>query len=212
MEKTSILAELDQSRYLEQKKTVVLGFDDTLLDGEYYLRGGLCWPRFSPGKGLEGFAVLAGYNIESHGITLFEEHPYKCVSPLATPEGEVLDSGLAPWLNHAASRYYCERFYVPRSYGATADRYRMELFRSKLVLRPPMLIELGEMTPGDLEQVVWGLVQERRLIYVDGGYFHRCLQNWNAEEGRPVIAEAVGAVLHGLLMHPYKTPAMMGIR
>ena len=182
----------------------MLGFSDADLDGEYFLRGGLCWPRFSPGQGLEGFAVLAGYNVETKGITLFEELPYKCVSPLATPEGEVLDSGLAPFMNHAASRYYCERFYVPRTYGATADRYRLDLLRNKLILRPPMLVEIGELTPADLEQVVWGLVQERRLTYVDGGYFHRCLQVWSAEEGSPVVAEAVGAVLHGLLIHPYR--------
>ena len=68
----------------DDKRTVRLFFPEgsAAPSGEYWLRGGICWPVPTPPAGVSGYAVLCGYHMASEVVYIFREHEFVSIDPL----------------------------------------------------------------------------------------------------------------------------------
>lgn len=133
-----------------ERKTVLLQFPNADHDEwtEFHMRGGICWPTFvepdieSIEKHFVGVAIVAGQDVKSKHITVFEQREFVTVENIINPGTRVVEYvGLSQWLNEMWARYYCDKFYIKQEYE-TFQNYRLDLIRSAILKHHVQCIEV----------------------------------------------------------------------
>jgi len=158
-----------QQHYQSERNVVILRFgndDSNPLNGEYYIRGGICWPvavRTSDGKSAVGHAVLVGFNLLTKTFTVFEDIEFVCVDPIVE-SGKVMYDGIANWFNMCWARYYCRYWYYHQD-ETTHRMYLMQMLRSEMIQPKPGFIEIPWTDEDAVVPVFWRLVNTQRLKF-----------------------------------------------
>ncbi len=156
-----------QSTYQSDRKTTILRFendDSHPMTGEYYCRGGICWPvvpRTGAGGIAIGHAVMVGFNLQTKCYTVFEDVEFRCIDPILE-NGRMTFEGIANWLNNCWARYFCHYFYynAPELVHRT---YLMQVLRSEMVSPKPAFIEIPWQSDDQVLPVFWSLINTKRL-------------------------------------------------
>jgi len=112
--------------------------------GEYYVRGGICFPTVvGVGAGLRivGHAVLICQNIQTKVAYEFESKPFVTVDHVMAERGVVKAEGVCTWFAKAWRRYYVRTFYFNQDED-TARKYRLQVLRSDLFEPKPGFVKL----------------------------------------------------------------------
>ncbi|MFA5107757.1 MAG: hypothetical protein WC497_05550 [Patescibacteria group bacterium] len=154
--------------YQPDRNTVILRFgsDDDVRNGEYYVRGGICWPvavRNSDGGSAVGHSVVVGFNLQSKLYTVFEDNEFVCVDPIVEG-GRLTFEGVASWFNTCWARYYC-RYWYHHQDETTHRTYLMQVVRSKMIEPKPGFIEIPWTDEKAVAPVFWRLVNTKRLKF-----------------------------------------------
>lgn len=169
--------------YRVERDTVTLQFKDKSFNGEYYVRGGVCWPvavRTSDGRSAVGHAVIVGYNLQTKTYTVFDEQDFICVDPILEA-GKVTFDGVANWLNQCWATFYCHYFYWHQD-ETTHRLYLMQVLRSAMIQPKPGFIEIPWMDEQAVVPVMWRLGGTGRLK-IDSGVLHDQLRRFQVELG-----------------------------
>lgn len=196
-----------------ERKTVSLWFhqDERGWNGEYYMRGGICWPqeiRTEMGMDVQGYALVAGLDMRKQTLTVFAETNFKAIDHFVSQDSGIIETlGLCSWFNDVRGKFCCDGFY----YREEPEHHRihvMQVHASAMVQPKPHFIEV--YAEDDLMQarlVAW--LSSGRLTYNADQGLHQALQRYevSTQMGTPLYLpalRAMQAVCVGLDRHPPK--------
>jgi hypothetical protein len=183
------------------KGTVLLRFrspTDAPPDGEYHMRGGICWPvpDIEAGGGLRGFACLAGMHIPTRCIYVMAQTHFVSIEPVVEHETitqgfntsahvvrttRIAHQGLSQWLTNAWAQYYADSYYWHQS-PEVNRRYILQVLRSKMIQPKPHLIEVD----WDDDQTAYHAILQaeamKALVYSEGSPLHAQLLEFSVAE------------------------------
>lgn len=192
-------------------QTSLLGWRDKELSnfyaGEYWMRGGLCWPREvrdKDGRAVVGSAVVIGQRVEDGLAVVFESEPFVCVDHILTPECGIAHHGVCTWFNRMWASYYIDSYYCADLVDVFR-RYKLQVIRSDMIKPKPRILEIRWPSWQDARHVLWSKLSLQQLKYRGGSDVHRKVQELRDTdkelEAHPVLL-ALLAGLTGLEKHP----------
>jgi len=139
-----------------------LWFDDASIapGGDYRMVGGICWPLLV-GDVFRGCAVLAGMDIKTEIIYLFEQREFSCIEHVIV-DGAIVSHGLAPWFVENWARYYAHRYYWFQcdEYNQT---FRLRVSRCEIIQPKPALIETHWSDDTHAQLIISDALERRKL-------------------------------------------------
>lgn len=179
---------------------------------EARMAGGICWPVLVPardgsGGGLEfeGAVILAGEDIETGLVTIYEQRTFVTVENVLGPDRRIEFHGLAPWFTQVWARYYVRDFYWFQDFELT-KRYRLEVFRSQMVMEPkPSFIEVPWSDPREALGLAWKYVKTNRLRFENNSILHQALKTVAPEDRvmNPII-HSLCCLMAGIERFPWR--------
>lgn len=188
--------------------------DSRTLNGEYRIRGGICWP-YDTGVGQDsyhGFAVVVGERIISDVASeriVFSECQFSAAETVFDETTGRVYPGLLMWLSDCWARYCCGRYYWSQ------DEYTFTVWLRRMreidhVGRRYLWTEVDVPDGNSAQQVVAEHEAAGRLKVRAGGLFAR---SWNEHKATPWGARAMPAVmavacaLAGMDRSPWRAPS-----
>ncbi len=198
-------------RHYTDRKTVqlVFGRQDHPLNGEYHMRGGICFPvpvRFGADLGAAGFVLLAGQNVETGVIYVFEERPFLTIDHVIGVEDKIEFEGCCQWFNECWSYYYGRDYYWHQD-PETRKTYLLELVRSKMVEPRPHLLEIDWRDDYGIEHLIWRMGNTGKLKFKADGELHDALRLLEVQSDRSMLIPGVHALkccLAGFTRYPHR--------
>jgi len=189
--------------------TVTYFFEDET-HREYYVRGALCWPVLFSNQGVPdvmGYAMVAGMDVETKHITVFEQREFIVVSSIIDENMKITHHGIGPWLIDMYSRYRCNRYYYSQPFEQT-KKYRLEILRTVDIVPKPIYNEVPwPENPMEVLQTVWRAVKVKGFTAEKGSLIRRQIGEIGVEEKSTLkypAFHAFACLLMGYERYPYQ--------
>jgi len=162
---------------------------------DYYIKGAVCWPEptSTPGTTRDGYAILAGQDVQTGHLILFEEFDFATVPHWFNAHGGLIRMGLEQLFADAWSKYRCRSWFTAQD-DLTHQRHARQVWESKNVAPMPEFIRVPY--PPDVQQ---GILNEAADIGRFTGDSRRGLRKqWEIYEAHPDLdnpPEAVKALM-----------------
>lgn len=179
--------------------------------GRFAMRGGIAWPeaqQVGSMVSLDGFALVAGTNVDTGRTTIFEGASWMCVdirresNPNAKP--------LTPLMLRWWERYFCGRYFWHGG-DRTSGYYRRDIGRSVMLVPKPALREAEWSNDADASQLLWSAAMDGTIILPES-----IAQAVKAADSRPGIMcparLALVALLVGINRTPWRAPTEDEVR
>lgn len=180
-------------------------------NGEYLMRGGICWPVYDPTQGsIEGFALLAGQNIRSKIITVFEQTNFVSVDHVLGKDGFVEYTGLCSFFNMCWTSYFANSYFIACQQGVDLNhRYRLQVLRSNMTEPKPALIEVNIFSASQASQLIFEKIAQKTLRHKSEDRLHVALTTFSIDSERMTPAiQALATCLFGIEQMPYRERRM----
>ncbi len=154
-----------KAHFNHKRGTSMLYFPDNTL-GEYYMRGGICWPtsyEIDGVRDVNGCAVMVGQEVETKICYIFDVQTWIVVDSILDSNQKVEFTGIGLWFNRLWSRFFARDFYWKQDFEL-AKKYRLEILRSKMVKPKPQFIEVPWTDDEDALNVVWKQAKMKKLL------------------------------------------------
>lgn len=157
---------------------------DVLPDGEWVMRGGICWPVYGT-QPIPGVAVLAGQSVAGRHWVVFREHAFLVIDPMLgeRPEGggprAIVYDGIAGWLNKAWSAWYCTSWYWSQPYDV-ATPFRLDVGRSEMIKPKPCFVEVVGFDRVSVSLRLVEFIAKGRLKFAKDGMVADGLAQWQS--------------------------------
>lgn len=168
------------------RRTAVLRFvqgDCPPPDGEYALRGGICWPAIvehSTGR-MEGFALMAGRHVLSRVTYILAQTPFVCVDHVQDGKGAIQFQGLSTWFVDAWATWFADS-YAWKQPWETCRRYLRQVLQSPMIEPKPHFIELDWDDDDDARAIVYEAEATGRLRYEGDSPLHHAMMEFGVAE------------------------------
>jgi len=156
----------EHKRYNTDDKSVTLYFPDES-HGRYQVRGAVCWPVLFDKFGrmdVMGYALIAGRNIETNKVTVFEQREFLVISDIVDEKGLLvipakeknakIYRGILSWFIDGWAKYRCHSYFYSQPFEV-AKKYRTELRRSEAMKPKPQFIDVPWPGEDEALQTVW---------------------------------------------------------
>jgi hypothetical protein len=198
--------------YDQDRQTSLLFFDnrsDAWADPvEYQMRGGICWPKtvvFDIGVEVEGFVLLAGINVKSREVRVFEQKSFVVVENIVAGDGTIEHQGIEQWLNTCWTRYFGTKYYWFQDRELT-KKYRLEVLRSMAIQPKPQFIRVELSKDKEIPiHTIWKMLSLDKLKIERDSKLYKALEV--TQKGQKEILPAVHALtvlLEGVERYPYR--------
>jgi len=176
------------------------------LNGEYYMRGGICWPLtpMSPNGIAAGFAVMVGLNVKSQGCIVFDEHDFVVIDNITDDtSSKIINVGAGSFFNRCWSDFFADTYHIVQP-DAVHRPYMLDCIRSKSVQPKPHFIAVPGETEDTCERKIWEAMAAGRLKYKRGGMVATALDLRRIQRGNNPgrVVVALGAALTGISLYP----------
>lgn len=132
-------------------------------DGQYYVRGAVCWPILDVVTSRsQGWALLAGQNIKTKNIVVFESTPFSHISNMIEDD-KLISMGLVDWFRSVWQKYYCDSFFWSGQF-ATHQQYLLEVIRCVDINPQPHFIEVHITDEDDAVNLMYHMRTKDALI------------------------------------------------
>ena len=183
--------------------------DSKVPSGDYWLRGGICWPGLQPrgmDHGLRGFAVMCGQLLETKVIYVFRQADFWTVDPVLGGDNALPTQGLAVWLNHSWADLFADTYFWHQP-QETHRKYLLQILRSPMVQPKPHFIEVDWSKLEQAHPTLWETLQAQRLKFSTESELHRQLRQFQAQTYEtPPAVYALCCCLMGYDRYPYRAP------
>jgi len=172
---------------------------------EYYMRGGICWPMTVERGGVQdvfGHAVMAGFDIKTGEIRVFEEREWVVVHSILNKDHHIEFEGLAPWLRKLWSEYFALDFFWHQSKVLTKS-YRLEVFRSDVIQPKPSFTHIDWSDDEAALHTLWKHVKLKTLITERPSAELLRERKYGEKQILPAI-HALQCLVEGLERYPYR--------
>jgi len=137
---------------------------------DFMVRGAVCWPA-TVGNGVdtatEGFVIVAGQELESKRVVVFEQRPFVCVDHILAPDRMIQYEGIAHRMTVWHSRYYVDTYYW-HDHLDTHNRYLIQMLRSEMLNPKPWFAEVIWHDDNQAKHAIWEMVTHNRLVHWAG--------------------------------------------
>jgi len=138
---------------------------------DFYIRGAVCWPA-TVGSGIdtatEGYILVAGQELSSKRIYVFEQLPFICIDSITAPEtGRILYEGISQRLVMWWSRYYVDTFYW-HDHLDTHNRYLRQLIQSDFLNPKPWFVEVIWHDEAQAQAALWDVITKEQFVHWAG--------------------------------------------
>jgi hypothetical protein len=197
-------------RYDPRSLTSTLYFKEQEF-GEYYMRGGICWPMMYDKDGnpdIQGFAIMAGQDVETGIVHIFEQFEFVTIEHIIGPDHIFQYHGIAPWFNKCFYRYFGRDFYWHQP-DELVRKYRLETIRSKQIEPKPVFIEVPWTDDNDAHLLVFRYVKLKKILFDKDSELHNQLtlaknpEKLKKRKTLPAV-HALQCVLAGLERFPWR--------
>jgi hypothetical protein len=178
--------------------------------GEYYLRGGICWPESggAPGQAPQGFALMCGLNIRDRVLRVFEQVSFLTVDHVLRPDGGIEREGVSAWFVEVWRRYFARTFYVntPESVHRV---FLLQTIRSPMIEPKPEFPEVFWRESREAWSLVSALIESGRLRVQEGTELDVALTRYCASPDGKLVPPAVWALMcavFGMERSPWREP------
>lgn len=179
--------------------------------GEFYLRGGICWPRLlskpdAMSPVIQGFALMIGLYVPyarqysklampprddaavpQMQAYVFEETEFKTIEDIIKERGdngiESHFSGIGRWFNNVWSNYYADA-YFEHDRPETVERYHLQVYRSEMLKPKPHFIDMEWQEDEQAVRVIWEWGDTGRLTFRKDGPLHTALRQYRVAPGK----------------------------
>ena len=147
-----------------RRRTSILEFSNGK-SAECYMRGAVCWPVPLPHRNNEivGFALIAGYDVSSGTITIYEEREFVCIDHVAGKDGMIQFEGLSSFFNLAWNRYFCSTFFW-RQPETMKKKYQRQVRKSLMIKPKPQFTQLYWDQQSQPEQILFEKLTLNKLF------------------------------------------------
>jgi len=161
-----LLPEPDLISYNKADKTVTMEFsEDQSLNGEYQVRGSVCWPILDVKTGvMTGAFLVAGRRCDDNVVYIFKSTSFTNVDPIQDVGGKILYDGCARWLSHMWTRFCAYRYFWHQAFVIHA-RWRREVHSSAMIRPKPTFIEVECDNVNLIQSIIWEKLHAGRLVY-----------------------------------------------
>lgn len=145
----------------QNRETSTLKFkhERNALDGEYFMRGGVCWPEGMA----QGFAIVAGKNINTKSVYIFEQSNFLSIDNIVGP-GQIIEyQGSCTFFNNGWSRYFCRKYFYKQD-KQTHRRFYLDVIRSSMVQPKPGFIEAPYTNEEDADHLIFTCLSMGKLV------------------------------------------------
>lgn len=168
------------ARRNERRDTTRLWFDggETI---EAYVRGAVAWPMtLDPDTNrVYGYALVCAQDVKTGVITVQEETRVECIDHIITSDGQVKHRGIAPWLNQAWTRYYCDTWFVNADLQ-THGKWLLRIMESENVEPKPLWTEILWTNQQDVELAIYERGSQGKFQGIRGGELDKAMVNHRA--------------------------------
>jgi len=184
--------------YDRNRETSTLFFRDHDDSAEFFLRGGAYWPSADS----NGFIVLAGQEVLTNKIWIFEEAEFQTVEDMIKEE-KIQFHGVSHFFNKAWAKYFCDLFFYAQS-EPTHKRFSLQIYRSQTIKPPPGFKEIDLSDKDEARHIVFEHIRTGRLVLDKGSELARQLEASRlGEDALFPGVEALGRALAGLARFPF---------
>lgn len=163
-------------------------------NGEYYVRGGICWPELD-----DGYALMGAQNISDGKVYIFEETSFFTVENVIGPGQTFERLGLSYFFNNWRDEYFCTNYF----YCQDEDHHKkfyLQILRCPMVPEPkPYFFEVPFS-----EHFIIEYYQLKKLIFDEDSELYNQLEIWkNDNKERLPAVHALGCLLAGYTKYPF---------
>lgn len=177
------------------------------LNGEYYLRGGVCWPTVQVGMPNlpYGFAVMVGQSLPSRKCWVLAESRFISVENIMDDKGSILQMGVGAFFNQSWNDYYADYYFYLQPEAIHHD-HMLDVVRSRSIKPTPHFVQLPAETPEQAERKIWEKQACQRLAYARGSLIADAVIQRPVHRGVPPGPEiiALSAALCGIDVFPWR--------
>lgn len=166
----------------DRSVTLYFDFDEEELrypQAEFDIRGGICWPVTYRKDGYidsQGYIVVAGKNLETGVITIFEQKDFIVVEPIINQDTQIIEyPGISNFINSAFSKYYCRKYYWHQNLELS-KKWRLDVSRSPMIEPKPTLIEIPWGEDQDADHLIFLMIKRRLLRHDPNAELYNQLQ------------------------------------
>lgn len=183
----------------QRRETTTLFFRNDELDGEYYMRGSLCWPEEG-----HGFALIAGRNVETKVVHIFEQISFLTVDHVMRPDQIIEYYGVFDFFNRSWSKYYASKYFW-RQDEAVHRRFYLEAIRLPMLEPKPMFIEAAFTDDVDSNNLIFQYQAMGKMIFeADSELHHQLEQFKNDGQTKLPAVRALRNLLAGYERFPFR--------
>lgn len=191
-----------------RQKTSILSYsdkEDDARNGDYYMRGGVCWPIDNPLTGPVGHVVVLGYHVTEKKTYILEDRAFACIDHILGPGRRIEFEGLAPWFNLMWATYFCDTYFYHQD-DATHRAFGLQVIRSEMVNPKPYFIEAPWRDDDQAAAALWRGIHTGHVSGKKGTELHSQLQRYEANKTAqwPPAVRALISALVGLERFPYR--------
>lgn len=189
-------------KHKNEDDTSRLYFDHNEEYADYYMRGGICWPATDQ----PGFILLAGQDVHTQKVFIFEQREFLTVNNILHPEKNTIEhKGVASFFNGCWNRYFARKYYWHQSWELHKS-HRLEVMRSKQTINPsPVLIEISWPDEKDVRGLIWKYQKLGRIaVQKDTKLAHAIMEAKNSDREVLPPVHALQCLLAGLERHPWR--------
>lgn len=123
---------------------------------QMFMRGGITFPIPIKARGnhILGYAIMAGVDITTGHVFIFEEREYATIEHALTPDGHIEFEGLCNFFNHCWTTYGADTFFYNQP-DNTFRKYMLQIMRSDMIKPKPHFISVHWDNKGQPEQVMY---------------------------------------------------------
>ena len=152
--------------------------DQAVPSGEYYLRGGICFPVIND-DGISGYATMCGKHLGSGVIYVLEEQEFCTIDHIKSQTGRIEFKGLSTWFNDCWTNYFADSYYYHQDYE-TCKKYRLQVIRSIMINPKPHFIEIKWQDADQAMHTIFEKDMLNQLKYSSKGKIYQEMQEYNA--------------------------------
>lgn len=173
--------------------------DSIAPSGRYDIRGGICWPCATNDRGISGFAVIIGYNIDNGYYYWLDEILWKTINPVIT-NGRIEVMGINTWFNTVWLRYKLRLWYYRES-RELAWRMRRQIKENAGIMPKPKFYDIDDRDNKYLISVLRELKINDRIVIPKESDIISSEITWSATDetdDMPISLHAFTSVLIGM--------------
>jgi hypothetical protein len=179
--------------------TSTLYFEKVDDSGEFYIRGGVFWPEQE-----NGFIILAGQDIDSKIVHIFEEQSFLAVDHVHRPDQSIEFYGLAPFFEKCWKGYCGQKFFW-RQPPQIGKQFRLDITRSQMINPKPLFVEAPFSDESEARNLIFEYSRLGRLNIEEESDLHRQLEITKDDEKAHLPAVfALGRALAGIKRYPFR--------